>query len=260
MPNLKMTLTENSRSFFKESLSQAVQAEVDSSKWKFAILLLVQAIETSLKERLRRTNELFVFTNIDSPRRTVDLGLAIERLNKIAKIHFKKADIQNIKTASDLRNQIVHFEFDLSIQQIKSNFVRLVGFYISFCRDNLEYDAISDLPPQLHAELLGLDSYVVELEKRAAEAIRADNIPSDEIWECPTCHKNTYVTSKGKDICYLCSHTDAIAECDRCHKLDFETTMEFMGIGNVNGLPDYKAICKNCVLKIDNEHPYEEYY
>ena len=221
MPNLKMTLIENSRSFFKESLSQALQAEVDSNKWKFAILLAVQAIETSLKERLRRTNELFVYTNIDSPRRTVDLGLAIERLSRIAKVQFKKSDIQSIKTASELRNQIVHFEFDLSVQQIKSNFVRLVGFYISFCRDNLDYDAISDLPPQLHTELLGLDSYVIELDKRAAETIKAEAIPADEILECPACKKDTFIIFKSKDVCYLCSHTDAITECEKCNAFVF---------------------------------------
>ena len=55
MTNLKMTLLENSISFFLESVSKAIQAESDEDKWKFAILLLVQAIETSLKERLRRT-------------------------------------------------------------------------------------------------------------------------------------------------------------------------------------------------------------
>ena len=45
MPNLKMTLLENSISFFLESVSKAIQAESDEDKWKFAILLLVQAIE-----------------------------------------------------------------------------------------------------------------------------------------------------------------------------------------------------------------------
>ncbi len=38
--NLKMTLLENSISFFLESVSKAIQAESDEDKWKFAILLL----------------------------------------------------------------------------------------------------------------------------------------------------------------------------------------------------------------------------
>ncbi|MGL6311491.1 hypothetical protein ACSZMD_17505 [Aeromonas veronii] len=189
MPNLKMTLLENSTSFFLESVSKAIQAESDENKWKFAILLLVQAIETSLKERLRRTNEIFIYSNIDKPKNTVDLSLAIERLENISKVKLKQPDVKCIRTASELRNQIVHFEFDLSIEQIKSNFVSLVGFYSSFCRDHLASDIFSQLPPKLHSEVLKLDSYVEELENRASERMAAEEIPDNEVWECPACKK-----------------------------------------------------------------------
>jgi hypothetical protein len=255
-----MTLLENSISFFMESLTKSVQAEKDPDKWKFAILLLVQAIETSLKERLRRTHELFIYSNIDKPRHTVDLGLAIERLEKISKVDLKQSDLKCIKTASDLRNQIVHFEFDLSIDQIKSNFVSLVGFYTSFCNDHLDSDIIQMLPVQLHTELLSLDSYIEELEHRAKEKTLAESIPSEDIWGCPVCKKDTFVIYDGKDTCYLCRHSEPLAECDLCDSLEFEEDMVDIEYGNMKGMENYKTVCKDCAVNRENENPYEDYY
>lgn len=260
MTNLKMTLLENSISFFLESVSKAIQAGSDEDKWKFAILLLVQAIETSLKERLRRTNEIFVYSDIDKPKHTVGLGLAIERIEKISKVSLKPSDVKCIKTASSLRNQIVHFEFDLSTKQIKSNFVILLGFYTSFCRDHLGLDIVTKLPTQLHSELLSLDSYIEELESRASERITEEDIPNDDIWECPACKKYTFVIRDGKDTCYLCGHSEPIVECEQCKALEFEADLEHVDFGNMKGWENYKALCKNCFSKLENENPYDEYY
>lgn len=259
MLNLKMTLLENSVSFFMEAVTKAVQAETNGDSWKFAILLLVQAIETSLKERLRRTHEVFVYSNVDKPKHTVDLGLAIERLEKISKINLKESDLKCIKAASELRNQIVHFEFDLSVEQIKSNFVSLVGFYTSFCRDHLNSDIVSSLPSQLRSELLNLDSYIQELEKRAEEKIAQEKIPIDEVWECPACKKDTFVICDAKDTCYLCGHTEPVSVCEQCQSLEFEDDLEQVDFGNMKGLKNYKALCRGCFYKLNNE-PYEEYY
>ena len=259
MANLKMTLLENSISFFLESVTKAIQAEKNSVKWKFAILLLVQAIETCLKERLKRTHEKFVYTNIDKPKHTVDLGLAIDRLENISKVKFKKSDLKNIRVASELRNKIVHFEFDLSIDQIKFNFVALVGFYTSFCQNQLNTDIVSSLPGELHTELLSLDSYVKELELRAEERIKDENINSDDIWECPACKKGTFIIYDRKDICYLCSHQEHVAECESCNTLDFEENMQEFDFGNMKGLEDFKDICSECMYKYGEVDLFEHY-
>jgi hypothetical protein len=262
MTNLKMTLLENSTSFFEESLIKAVQAETEEGKWKFAILLLVQAIETSLKERLRRTQEILLYSNIDKPKNTVDLGLAIDRLQKISKVEFKNSDLTCIKTATTLRNQIVHFEFDLSIDQIKSNFVSLVGFYTSFCRDQLDTNIVNDLPEELHTELMNLDSYVLELEGRAEERIKSERIASDNILMCPACKKYTFVIEDGKDICYICTYAEAVMECERCSKSNFEDSLEDVDFGNMKGLENWVKLCSECVERThnENEEAYEDYY
>jgi len=69
-----MTLLENSISFFIESISKAVEAEKSPEQWKFAILLLVQAIETCLKERLRWTQDILIYLQ----RIPVSVGLPVK--------------------------------------------------------------------------------------------------------------------------------------------------------------------------------------
>ena len=255
-----MTLLENSISFFQESIVNAIQSEKEVSKWKISLLLLVQAIETILKARLKETHEILIYEKIDQPKHTVSLDLALERLEKISHIKLNNDDKKNIKTATELRNQIVHFEFDLSIEQIKSNFVSLVGFYISFAQKNLKYDILSGLPNSLKQELLELDSYVEELEKRAIERITNEEIPDEWRWECPACKKYTFVAYDEIDSCYLCGYKERVVECEFCRSVYMESETEEIDFGNMKGLENYKIICQDCQYKIDSEDPYQEYY
>ena len=62
---LKFSLLENSHSFIAEAAQKAVEATNEPHNWKFAILNLVQAIELSLKEMLRREHPILIYKNID---------------------------------------------------------------------------------------------------------------------------------------------------------------------------------------------------
>lgn len=255
-----MSLLENSKSFFIESVSKAIQAEKLQEQWKFAILLLVQAIETCLKERLRRTQDILIYSNIDKPKHTVDLLLAINRLETISKIEFNRADISSIKTASDLRNQIVHFEFNLSVDQIKSNFVKLVGFYSEFCRKHLDEDIIANLPHPLDQEVMNLDKYVDELEQRAKSRIIDEKIDQENVWACSACSRDSYVIEDAIDTCYVCGHYEPTVECENCSSLELESEVESVDFGNMKGIEHWKSICRDCYEKLGMEDPYDLYY
>lgn len=254
LTELKMSLLENSESFFTESISKAIQAENSEEQWKFAILLLVQAIETCLKERLRLTHEVLIYSNIDKPKHTVDLSLAINRLTNISNITLNVSDISAIKTASELRNQIVHFEFNLSIKQIKSNFVKLVGFYSSFCREHLDKDMISALPSLLAQELLNLERYMDELEQRAKTRINEENISPQHVHECKFCKRNSYVLYGYVDNCYACGHYESSVWCDVCSALETESEIKNVDISSVNGFEIWQCICRDCFNKLGTEN------
>ncbi|MCO7205320.1 hypothetical protein [Pseudoalteromonas sp. CnMc7-37] len=260
MSKLKMTLLENSKSFFIESISKAVQAEKSEEHWKFAILLLVQAIETCLKERLRWTQEILIYSNIDKPKHTVDLWLAISRLEKISKVELDSSDFSAIKTASDLRNQIVHFEFNLSIEQIKSNFVTLVGFYTEFCQKHLDEDIIANLPYPLDQEVMKLDKYVDELEQRAKSRIENEAINSENVWECSACKRDSFVIEDAIDTCYVCGYYEPTVECESCSELELESEIQGVDFGNMKGIENWKYFCRDCYEKLETENPYDEYY
>lgn len=255
-----MTLFENSTSFFTESIAKAVEAESVEREWKFALLLLVQAIETCLKERLKRENDVFIFTDIDKPKHTVNIRLALDRLQKIAKLNISQKDVDSIKFASELRNQIVHFEFDMSIDQIKSNFTRLIGFYTSFCQEHLNVEMAHYIPENLNQEILKLETYVFELLRRAEERIEKEDINEEYIWECPACGQFTFVIYDGIDCCYLCNYKQTVGECDWCNELAYEDDLNEIYTGNYKRQDSYEYICRECYEKATNENPYGHDY
>ena len=255
-----MTLLENSISFFIESISKAVEAEKSPEQWKFAILLLVQAIETCLKERLRWTQDILIYSNIDKPKHTVDLSLAINRLEKISKIEFDTSDITSIKKASELRNQIVHFEFNLSIEQIKSNFVTLVGFYSSFCQKHLNEDIFFHLPEPLEQEIFKLDNYIDELEQRARTRIADEGIKSRNVGLCISCKTESYVIEDYIDNCYACGSHEPTIVCDICSVRELESKIKNVDLGNGAGFEVWKFICQECFNKLGTENASDVLY
>ena len=259
MQNLKMTLLENSTSFFVESVSKAVAAETEQKEWKFATLLLVQAIETVLKERLRRENEVFVYSNIDKPKHTVDIALSLDRLHRICNLKLNEKDISSIKTASEIRNQIVHFKFDLSLDQIKSVFTKLVEFYTSFCEEHLGTEIKHYLPSDLRNKLLNLETYVSELLKRAEEKIERNEIPEEYVWQCSACGNFTFIIEDAKNTCILCDHSEEVIECTECGELIYEEDALEIYSGNYKRLHHYDYVCSDCAEKY-NVDPHEHYY
>jgi len=260
LSKLKMTLLENSISFFLESISKAVEAEKSPEQWKFAILLLVQAIETCLKERLRWTQDILIYSNIDKPKHTVDLWLAINRLEKISKIEFDEFDIASIKKASELRNEIVHFEFNLSIEQIKSNFVTLVGFYSSFCQKHLDEDILLHLSEPLEQEVLKLGNYMDELEKRAKFRIADEGISSKNVGVCNSCKKESYVIEDFIDSCYICGNHEPTMVCDICSARELESKIKNVDLGSDAGFEIWKCICEGCFNKLETENASDVLY
>ena len=257
MKNLKMSLLENSVGFFIESAGNAISAEEDTSKWKIAILMLVQAIETGLKECLRRSHEIFLYSNIDKPKHTVGLFLAIERLEKFSGIELKKEDLESLQTASDLRNLIVHFEFDYSIDQIKSLYVGLVGFYTDFCTNYLKVDVFQALPDLEREALLSMDHYIDELESRAIARIESDAIAQSHIWLCPACDRPTFVADE--EFCYLCGYQQDVTNCDLCGAPKFLNDLAEIDFGNMKRIEIIKLVCEECCERLDEDR-YEDYY
>lgn len=260
MADLKMSLEENAKSFLVEALSEAVKAERDKQRWKFAILFLIQAIELTLKERLRHDHWSLIYSNLDKLKCTVTLNQALSRLEKISKLEIERKDIDTIHTALEWRNLVVHYEFEFSIERLKTVFSRLLGFYSSFNQKHLAKEMYAFLPQELMDEALKIEEYTQELVKRAKERIEEENIDYIWVWECPSCGYETFVVQDNICTCYVCGFSDEVVECEDCGHIDFVDEMTEIEIGNMKGHDLQKCVCKSCAAKYEDDAACQEYW
>lgn len=219
MQRVKLSLLENGDGFLVEALQKAHLAETDPRQWKFAVLCLVQTIELALKERLCREHTVLVYGNIDKPKNTVSLELAISRLQSICNISFSKKDCASIEAARKWRNQLVHFEWEYSPTEIKSVCARLLGFIQHFHRTILDRELHDLIDESTWAQAVQIMEFGEELYDRAQKRLKEESIPSEEIWQCEHCGWDAFVVYNHIDTCYLCGAVADVVECEVCKEL-----------------------------------------
>ncbi len=220
MTRLNLSLYNNAIGFAEDALANAIVAEEVPERWKFAILSLTQSIELSLKELLRRQHPLFIYKNIDNPDLTVGITQAKNRLHKIAGIRFEKTENEALKTASEIRNCIVHHEIDEATHHLKFTFAHLLGFLNDFHTNHLDQSIQNSVESRLWAEAINISEYGDELFLRAKERLAAEGYGSStQFATCPYC---SYASLPARDVpestCYVCGNIESVLACTRCRK------------------------------------------
>ncbi|TFC56889.1 hypothetical protein E3O62_11965 [Cryobacterium sp. TMT2-15-1] len=129
---LRLTLIENAYDSLNESLGYVEKAAVDPTRWKFAVLNLVHAVELVIKQRLFNEHALLIWENIDQPgKNTASLGKALTRLSNIH-VGVQKSDLEAISTAIKWRNNITHYEVDLIAEEVRENYLLIFEFLDGF--------------------------------------------------------------------------------------------------------------------------------
>jgi len=141
---VKLSLLENAIDSLNEALANVQRAEADPRQWKFAVLHLVHALELSVKERLHREHRLLLWENVDRPGRTVSLEQALKRLQAVD-VTFAEDDAAAIQTAVKWRNSITHYEMDMMLAEVESNFILLFEFLNSFHSTHFGTDLTTQL-------------------------------------------------------------------------------------------------------------------
>jgi len=218
MSEVKLSLLENAENFLIHSLSQAITAEKNPQNWKYAILHLVQSIELLLKELLKREHEILIYKNIDNPKETVSLEIAVTRLQNISKLKFNVEDLEKISLASTYRNQIVHYEFSFREKEIKSIFAKLLGFLQSILSSQFKKNIKDVVNVEIWKEAVQIIEYAKELQTRAQERYEKEGIKNEMIMGCRKCHQKSFVFQNGINTCYVCGDSDYIGQCEGCDK------------------------------------------
>jgi hypothetical protein len=242
---LTLSLQQNAVSFLAEALAKAVLAEKEVSEWKFALFNLVQSIELSLKERLRKEHPLLIYADIDNPKLSVSLERALARLARIESVVLTSEDMKNIRVAATIRNSIAHHDVNISVEQVKIVFAGLLGFIVEFSRRQLLIEISSIISDSLWAEAIAIDRYASELCRRAEKQIADEGITSQSLITCIKCWHDTYVDKPGFERCFLCGFDEPTTVCQECGS----------GMFKSEGHPAYYGKWRT---GIDNK--YEEWY
>lgn len=254
MEQIKISLLDNCYGFLEEALSKAIQAENDSNQWKYATLNLVQSIELSLKEKLKREHSILIFKNIDSPKQTVNIETAINRLQRIGNVTLTETDKTTISKAAEIRNRIVHFEFDFNVTEIKLIFAKLLGFLSEFHIRKLDNALDQIIPQELWEEAISIFEYSEELFSRAQKIFKEEKFDDLLIWVCKKCDWEAFVIQDDINTCYVCGHTSNIFQCPECEELFYaENGKEFQ-----TGDGQFELFCFDCYEKKWSE--LEEHY
>ena len=251
---MEISLLENAYNFLDEALLNAINAENDTIRWKYAILNLVQAIELSLKERLKREHPILLYKDIDKPKLTVNLYTALQRLKNISKLELSKADQTEIDKAVKLRNEIVHFKFNIDDKTSKLNFAKLLGFLSHFHSSHLEKGLEQVVNPDYWQQAVSIFEYAEELFNKALEIFKKQNIDPELAWICPNCGWQAFITKDNINSCYVCGQREEIIKCFSCEKYLFEK--ECHELQDVD--ESYQYFCVEFYEKILCQ--YEEYY
>ncbi len=260
-----LSLIDNSHSFMREAAAKAVAAQDDIHQWNFAIINLVQAVELSLKELLRRVHPVLVFEDIDAPRHTVSIGKALARIenHQILGISLSSEEKRKINKAIDLRNEIVHSEFEFRAEYAMAKFSELFSFISYFQARFLEIEMEDVIPTDLLRSVAEIRKCFLELRKKAEQRIVDEKIPDELVWVCPLCEEDTLVINDNRGVCYLCRDSGEIYECG-CGKSWYEHEVKsFSDLievdeGEVLAPGEYSYVelagcCSGCISEIREE-------
>lgn len=258
MRMLKFNLLDNALDSLAQGIGFAFDHRDDQSKLKVAILLVTQAVELVLKERLRREDVSQIYNkpeqagNVDAS--TVSLDEAVKRLKKIAEFRLPEDEYKAIDNLRRTRNRVQHYEIQLSFEQAISQIHAAIAFLIRFLHQELEIDIKNLLDDQTLERLLEVERIIEgfrEVARARIEQIERDHLPvslSDritwrfEVLTCPVCGEEFYVFSPDINIskCQFCDYEEGFAKCDRCGEVFLEDSGDFHYLG------DELVFCDNC--------------
>jgi hypothetical protein len=258
MPILEFSLLDNALDSLMQGVEYALDHKENPSKLKVAILLVAQAVELVLKERLKREHWSLIFRKVEQAgnddAHTVTIDEAVKRLEQIAGVRLNGRDSDTIDNLRKTRNRIQHYKIELSFEQALGQISAAIGFLIRFLHAELGIDIKDISDGQSYQRLLEVEETLQGLREVAqarVKAVRGEHEPirsSDraawffEVIECPACWEEFYVFSPDSRLseCQLCGYEGGFVECDRCGQV-FPS-----GSWYLNYLGDELVFCDYC--------------
>ena len=251
---IHLSLLQNSHSFLIEAAVKAVNSENDITQLQFAIINLVQSLELSLKSLLHEIHPLFVYDNIDSPKHTISVSKAIDRLQN-QDMHgglFSQKDEKSLRKVIELRNTMTHADYTLSKQHAEAQFHKTFGLVAFFHHKYLKIEIEDIIPEDILRSLITRKEYYIELKTMARSRIEQEKIPESDLLKCNNCLSVTFVTTESKNVCYCCHHKDQVDICINCNNVTYSDDMKDFS-------DEFETDYTDTILIIHENYDYEFY-
>lgn len=265
MDIVKLDLLQNSHAFLREAADNAVLARSDPRKWQFAILHICQSVELTVKAMLLKAHPVFIFEDIDKRKNTVSLTTALARLQakEIGNVSFAESEVKRIRSIANLRNEIIHSEFNLNPLSAEAQFFGVFAFvgYLQARFLGTEIDTI--VSGEVLEKMTQIKLALQELSRKARMRIQEEKRDSEWVWCCPQCGEDTFVVEEQIDTCYTCRYQEMSVECPECTNFIFESELVCIAdefdvyededlaiIANDFGYKGKEYVCPNCASKI----------
>lgn len=251
---LRLSLYENAIDSIKHAIEHYTSDPLENRRYKYAVLHLSQGTTLLLKERLTREHPNLIFANVADEGKTVEIEVAVSRLEKIAKIDLDPAK-EVILELSRLRNRIEHYAVDISKQQADSIIGRIVPFLVSFVHNELGRSFQSEIGEANWQALLKIRDYRDSAIRSAEMRIKQEG---RQAFVCPKCQAYTavavvsgstdegeWILSYAEIVCTVCSDVALIqTECRKCKR---PLTL------SPRATVPYYSYCEDCQTRLKGE-------
>jgi len=233
----KFTLLENAADSLKHAIIHIdpIQ-EGNISNWKRAILDLAHVVEIMFKERLKRVHPSLMWANVDkypsNSAFSVSSEQAFNRLKKIVGVEFTDQEKTFIEKLRIKRNEIEHFEFNISNDEARMVIGHILSFILHFAQRELDLEWQEKY---LDHEKWNILREYTEFYKQQLGNVK-NRIDDEEIpvISCPSCHNETFGLETEK--CLLCNHEEEVLECKWCEESYLYSDVEYEEAG----------LCQSC--------------
>ena len=228
----KFTLIENAADSLKHAIDHIDPVhDTKIGNWKRAILDLSHVVELMFKERLKSIHPSLMWRDVDkypsSKAFTVSSEQAFNRLKKIIGVEFTECEEEFIEKLRIKRNEIEHFEFDISNDEARMIIGHILSFILHFAKRELDLEWQNQYLDHNKWNILKgyTEFYEQQLEK-------IEKLIEDEalgVLVCPSCHHETFNIDTEK--CLLCSHQEEMLECKSCKEPYLCSDVEYENAG-----------------------------
>jgi hypothetical protein len=258
----RLNLYENSIDSLNVGMRMYTDSLEDESMYKFSIIIISNFMELMLKHMVELKDPQLCFVKQNdlsaNKKRTITWDRALHILSGSNIPEEELGFFEELRLfaekLSDIRNNIVHFEFEYDTSLIRSLIVMVVAKLRKLYNSVTKRDFIDDVSEDTKKILETIkDEYQIELHLAQTHAKEKANELETHYDDCNFCGESeTAVLLEADEIyCYFCEETDYEIECCRCTELCKISKMECL-CEVENG--DDLYLCQSCSELLDSEN------